>query len=164
MAASDELWFLNTRVSIRVAAAAGSDGISVIEHHAPFADSPPLHIHRGEDEVFHVLDGRLRLRIADSAAAAGPGETLLAPRGVPHSYCVDSPGGARWLTVTCGRDFERFVRALGRPPEGPGLPEPSGPPSPEQAAALGELALAHGIELVGPPLEPLARGTGEPVG
>lgn len=162
MSTSDELWFFNTRVSIRVAAAAGADGISVIEHHAPFADSPPLHVHRGEDEVFYVLDGRLRFRVGESDATAGPGEALLGPKGVPHSYCVESPGGARWLTVTCGRDFERFVRALGRPPVGPGLPEPLGSPSAEQAAALAELALAHGIELVGPPLAPASGAGGEP--
>ena len=49
------LWFLNTRVTARVSYRDGTDGISVLEHQAPHGDSPPLHVHRNEDEVFHVL-------------------------------------------------------------------------------------------------------------
>src|SRR5437016_574463 len=35
------LWFLDTEVVIRISEADGGDGISVLEHFAPFADSPP---------------------------------------------------------------------------------------------------------------------------
>lgn len=145
------LWFLNTRVTIRVSARDGTDGIAVLEHHAPFGDSPPLHIHRDEDEIFHILEGEVRYRVGEADRVAGPGETLLAPRGVPHTYRVESLGGARMLTVTHGR-FEAFVRAFARPAEGGGLPAPSGPPTPEQADALAQACLRFGIELVGPPL------------
>jgi hypothetical protein len=60
---------------------------------------------------------------------------------------------ARWLVVTTGGEFERFVRAAGRPAETDGLPAESGAPTPEGQAALAELALHHGIELLGPPLD-----------
>jgi hypothetical protein len=82
----------------------------------------------------------------------GAGETLLAPKGVPHTYRVQSPAGARWLVVTRRGDFERFVRALSRPAERPELPTLHGPPTPEEADALAAAAREHGIELVGPPL------------
>ncbi len=145
------LWFLNTRVTIRISAHDGTDGIAVLEHRASFGDSPPLHIHHEEDEIFHVLEGEGRYRVGETDRRAAPGETLLAPRGVPHTYRVESPGGARMLTVTRGR-FEAFVRSLGRPAEHDGLPAPSGPPTPEQADALARTCLRFGIELVGPPL------------
>lgn len=52
------LWCLGTLVTVRVAADEGRDGLSVLEHQAPYADSAPLHIHHTEDEIFHVLEGR----------------------------------------------------------------------------------------------------------
>ncbi len=145
------LWFLNTLVCIRVAWNQGTDGISVLEHHAPEGDSPPLHVHHTEDEVFHVLDGVLRLRVAEGERVLGAGETVLAPKGVPHTYRVES-AGCRWLTVTAGRDFENFVRTMARPAWRPELPPPSGPPTPEEAAVLADVASRFGIEVVGPPL------------
>src|SRR6516162_6061820 len=63
--ASNQLWFLNTTVTIRVAAAEGKDGMSILEHLLPYGDSPPLHIHRTQDEVFHVLEGEIRLKLGD---------------------------------------------------------------------------------------------------
>jgi hypothetical protein len=73
-----------------------------------------------------------------------------APRGVPHSYLVTSKEPARWLVLTTPGVFGDFVGALSRP-AGEGIPEPSGPPTPEQAARLAEAALGFGIEILGPP-------------
>jgi hypothetical protein len=82
----------------------------------------------------------------------GAGEAALAPVGVPHTYRVESPDGARWLNVTTHGDFERFVRAMSRPAERAELPERQGPPTPEQAVHLAATAREHGIEMVAPPL------------
>jgi quercetin dioxygenase-like cupin family protein len=145
------LWFLNTLVSFPVAHADGGDGLSVMHSAARRGDSPPYHVHRSEDECFHVLEGELVLLVDGVVTHARAGETHLAPKGVPHTYCVVSEE-ARWLVVTTNGDFERFVRAVSRPADGDQLPEPSGPPTREQAAALGELSQRHGIELIGVPL------------
>ncbi|MDE3155322.1 MAG: cupin domain-containing protein [Acidobacteriota bacterium] len=149
---TDEFFFFNTRVTVRVPFTAGADTVSVLEHRAPVGDSPPLHRHVNEDEIFHVLEGTFRFRVGDRDVTAGAGEWLLVPKGVVHSYLVTSTGGGHWLTVTTQTDFERFVRAIGRPATGPGLPAPSGPPTPAQVAELTQLAAQFGIELVGPPL------------
>lgn len=145
------VWFLNGLVTVGVSNDDGSDGISVLEHLAPHGDSPPLHVHHDEDEVFHILEGELRFRVGDDELRAGPGETLLAPQGVPHTYRVESEQG-RWLVTTARGNFERFMRAVSRPAERDELPEPAPEPTAEQVKALGAVASAHGIELVGPPL------------
>jgi quercetin dioxygenase-like cupin family protein len=148
----EQLWFLDTLVTVHVPHDQGIDGISVLESLAPHGDSPPLHLHQTEDEIFHMLEGELRLRAGDADVRIGPGETLLAPKGVPHTYRVESPDGARYLVITRRGDFERFVRSFSRPAERPELPAPNGPPTHEQAEALATAARKHSIDLIGPPL------------
>lgn len=145
------LRFLDTLVVVHVAHEEG-DGVSVLESRAPYGDSPPLHVHRTEDETFFVLEGELLLVVGGEELRLSAGQCARAPRGVEHTYRVESADGARWLVVTGGGDFERFVRSLARPAESDELPERSPPPTPEQAEGLAAAAGAHGIELVGPPL------------
>lgn len=144
-------WFNNTLIAIHIPSAAGQDGICVVEHRMPFGDSAPLHVHRREDEVFHVLEGRMRFQVDGRERLAGPGDTVIAPKGLPHTYRVESPEGARTLTVTRGADFETLLRQAGRPAERPELP-PQMEPTPEIIAALVQLCSNNGIDIVGPPL------------
>jgi quercetin dioxygenase-like cupin family protein len=145
------LWFGNTLVSIAVPSQTGADRLCVVEHRAPHGDSPPLHVHRNEDEVFRVLAGRVRFKVGDEDRRLAAGDTLLAPKGVPHSYRVESAEGAHWLTITRGADFEGLLRAASRPAEASALP-PEAAPSPEMVATLARLAAENGIDIVGPPL------------
>jgi hypothetical protein len=61
----------------------------------------------------------------------GAGETILGPKGVPHTYRVESHEGTRWLVITRRGDFERFVHALNRPAERPEPPTAQGSLTPE---------------------------------
>jgi quercetin dioxygenase-like cupin family protein len=105
-----ELWFLDTRVTLRLSYRDGADGISVLEHCAAHGDSPPLHVHQNEDEVFHILESEMRFKVGDQEQQATAGKTLLAPKGIPHTYRAESAEGAHWLTITRGQEFEHFVR------------------------------------------------------
>lgn len=145
------LWFLNTRIAIRRASADSADGLSVQEHWMAFGESPPTHLHQREDEIFHVLEGQVRFRVGEAEQTARAGDTLVAPKGVPHSFVVESAQGARCLVMTVGGDFEGLVRAAARPAESEGLPAPI-EPTPDMQATLAEMARANRIEIVGPPL------------
>src|SRR5256885_1001180 len=77
----EQLWFLNTLVTMAVGHEQGADGISVVESVGPRGDTAPLHVHRTEDEVFHVLEGAPRPggvggRL-DHASNADPGRARL---------------------------------------------------------------------------------------
>lgn len=150
---ANRFWFLDSLVTIRVSTSEGPDGISVLEHRMPYGSSPPLHLHRTEDELFHILDGEYRLKVQDQEQRVGPGTIVLVPKGVPHTYRVESAQGGRCLTVTVHGDFERFVRAMSRPAERPELPKAAGLPSDDALQALRATAANHGIEFVGPPLQ-----------
>ena len=145
------LWFLNTRVDFLKSSASGADGLCVQEHRLPPGDSPPLHVHEREDEIFHVLEGRIRFRVGQDEVLAEAGDSLVGPKGVPHSFRVESKEGARMLVMSVGDDFEAFVRSFGRPAQADGLP-PIAEPTPAQQAELARLAQANHIEIVGPPL------------
>ena len=149
---ADKLWFLDMLVHIHVAGDANDDGLSVIENVAPQGFSPPLHIHHGEDEIFHMLAGEARFLVDGKEMRAGAGDTLVAPKGRPHTFLVTSAGGARWLTLTGRGDFERMVRTAGRPAQKDELPPRVGHPSQEQTVALAAICRENRIELIGPPL------------
>lgn len=64
-----------------------------------------LHVHHSDDEAWYVLEGRLGFRIGEEVVEAGPGEAVLAARGVPHSYWNASPGLTRYLLAGPPRLF-----------------------------------------------------------
>lgn len=148
MSKPEALWFMNGRVTIDVAQADNDDGISVINHEVPSGDGPPLHVHRDEDEIFVVIEGKLKLKVGEESLTAEPGQMLLINRGVPHAYKVVSPGNARFLTITRG-GFENLVRQSSRPASGDGLP-PLAEPTPDQKEKLAAIASANGVDMVGP--------------
>lgn len=149
----NQLWFQDQLATIRVPMSEGQDGISIIEYRAPYGFSPPLHLHRTADEVFHVLEGQLRMKVKDQEHQLGPGDILLGPKGIPHTFRVESKQGTRYLTIAVGGDFERFLRAVSRPAERPELPVPAGPPSADAIQTMRADAAKYGIEVVGPPLQ-----------
>jgi len=146
------LWFINTTVIIRVPPELGKDGTCVMEHHAPVGDSPPLHVHHDQDEVFVLLAGKARIRLSGRDIEARTGDCLLVPKGEPHSYLATSAEGIQFLTITRGDGFVGLVRELGRAADTDGLPAPGGLPSLQEQSALAQMARKHGVEFVGPPL------------
>jgi mannose-6-phosphate isomerase-like protein (cupin superfamily) len=42
------------------------------------------HHHEAEDELFLVVEGRLRMQFRDGSRDVGPGEFIIVPRGVEH--------------------------------------------------------------------------------
>jgi quercetin dioxygenase-like cupin family protein len=143
-------WFLGTAIKILVSASEGNDDICVVEHRMAQGEASPLHLHRNEDEILVLLEGRLRIDIAGQTRRIEAGQAAAAPKCIPHAFLVESET-ARLLTVTRGHDFETMLRTASRPAAGPGLP-PRIAPTPEMVAALDDTCRRHNIDLVGPPI------------
>jgi quercetin dioxygenase-like cupin family protein len=135
---AEELNFLGSRCRI-LATSESTDGeyglVDMIEVAA--GDMPPLHVHHTHDEGFLLLEGQLSLFLPDREVALRPGEFVLAPRGIPHTYQVgDSP--TRWLVLSTPAGFEGFVADVAA----------LDPVTPQALAATGAV---YGIEILGPP-------------
>jgi quercetin dioxygenase-like cupin family protein len=144
----EETWFQPNRMAVKATAADTGGAYGLVESWIPAGASPPLHVHRREDEAFFVLEGRVRFRAGGRDIVAEAGSFVFLPRDLPHTFLVESDEGAHMLTLVSPGGCEQFFVAAGRPPEGPGLP-PAGPPD---IAKMRELSSRYGHEILGPPL------------
>src|SRR5262245_53898849 len=97
------------------------------------------------------MSGDVRVRHGDDIFEASLGSLVYGPRGVPHSFTVDSEE-ARLLLFFSPGGAEAFFREGGKP-----APSLSIPPEVEEfidREALMAIAEKHGQQLVGPPLPP----------
>lgn len=144
----DAFWFLNTLTINKVTGAHTQGAVTVVDHRVPRGFSPPPHVHRGADEMFYILDGDFSGFCGDVEWQAGPGDLVFLPRDVPHGFTVSDAQEGRALLVLAPAGFEQFVAALGEPAESTTLPEPAQP----DVARVVELAAAHGIDILPPPV------------
>lgn len=147
----ENIWFLNGLMTIRRSTNDGPDGASIMEFRMPYGDSPPLHVHHDDDEIFHLIEGTMRFRVGDNELVLKSGNTVVAPKGIPHTFRVESPEGARGLNIVAGPNFENFVREMGRPGVPNTLP-PLAAPTPELIESLTASARKHHMDVIGPPL------------
>jgi hypothetical protein len=70
-----------------------------------------VHIHRSDDEAWHVLEGSLRFRLADGEVDAPAGTTVFVPAGSPHAYWETEP--SRYLIFLTPR-LDRLISRLHR--------------------------------------------------
>jgi quercetin 2,3-dioxygenase len=114
----------------------------ILEQANAYRGGPPRHLHHGQDEWFYVIEGEYVVEIAGQQHCLGPGDSILAPREVPHTWALVGQGTGRMLIAfqPAGK-MEAFFDEATKLPEMPPHQEVRG------------LFAAHGMEVVGPPLE-----------
>ena len=140
-------WFLGSLVTAKATGAETGGRLTVVEFVNPPGFAPPLHRHLDEDELFYVLSGTVEFRCDGEALAAGPGDFVLLPARLPHTFIVGADEPLRTLQITTPSGFEHFAAEVGEPAQALRLPA-AGPIDP---AALGHAAARHAIEILGPP-------------
>ena len=85
-----------------------TDGrFGLIEHTIPPKGlAAPMHSHENEDEYSFVLAGRMGAMIGDEVVEAGPGDLVLKPRGIPHSFWNAGDEEVRVLELNSPAGFE----------------------------------------------------------
>ena len=95
---SEARWYGNSLWEFLVPAEVTAGKLSVFQATMPEGFSPPRHIHTREDEVFLVMEGEVCFDIDGELQLAGPGASVYMPRGVPHTFRIQSPVGACWAS------------------------------------------------------------------
>ena len=85
--------------------------MTVLEELPPLLDTP-RHVHAREDELFVSLAGEHVIELGDDERRIGPGESVFAPRGVPHAQRRVVAGEGRILIVVTPGGLEGFFREL----------------------------------------------------
>src|SRR5215470_2099007 len=75
----------------------------------------PLHTHRREDEAYFVLAGELEVTVGEKTFVLRSGDTLLAPRDIPHQLRNSGNVENRYLLLFSPSGFEEFVMATAVP-------------------------------------------------
>ena len=129
-------------LSIKLSAKDTGGELLVFEHSNMGKGGPPRHVHYEQDEWFYVIKGEFAFEVGDQKFRLKPGDTLFAPRSVPHGWAhIDSQPGTLLTLVSPVGAFETFILDTTRH---------ANLLTPEEV----EKAFAdHGMKVVGPPLE-----------
>lgn len=71
------------------------------------------HAHQGQDELFLVLRGSLRIQMEEGEVTLGPGDVFVVPAGVRHNPVAEEEC---WLALVEPAETEHARRNLGRTP------------------------------------------------
>src|SRR5215469_3002878 len=103
----------------------------------------PRHIHTREDEAYFVLAGELEVTVGEKTFVLRTGDTLLAPRDIPHKLRNSGNNTNHYLLVFSPSGFEEFIMATAVP-----APENALAPTEPPAVAIKnvhKLAASFGI-------------------
>ena len=102
---------------------------------------PPRHSHREQEEWFYVIEGEYIIEIGDERYELVSGDSVLAPRGVPHAWAHVGEGtGKQLIAFQPAGEMEAFFGELSKIE---GVPQPE---------VMQRLFSKHGMEMTGPPL------------
>lgn len=128
-------------LQIKVPTKDTAGALFVFEHADMGKGGPPRHFHYEQDEWFYAMKGEFAFEVGDERFTLRPGDSLFAPRMVPHvwAYVGDEPG-TLLLAVQPAGSMEAFFLQSSKMTR---------PPTPEEGD---QQFAAHGMKVVGPPL------------
>jgi mannose-6-phosphate isomerase-like protein (cupin superfamily) len=127
-----------------VKADAASTGglVSVLEATEPPGFGPPIHVHHDAAEAFYVLEGEYLMHLDGEEVRCPAGSFVFIPLGVKHGFKVGGVPSRKlnfYFPASMIGYFDDLAAALGR--------------ADVTDDELASIALAHSMEIVGPPSE-----------
>jgi quercetin dioxygenase-like cupin family protein len=104
----------------------------------------PRHTHTLEDEALFVLSGELEATVGDEIFRLKAGETLIAPRNIPHQLRNSGNVPNHYLIMFSPAGFEEFLQATSVPAPDNAV-APAEPPT-TAVQNVFELASEYGIQ------------------
>ena len=129
----------------KVSAADTGGALSVFVALTTGNDRPAKHLHHDQDEWFYVVAGEYEFEVGDEKFRLEAGDSLFAPRKVPHAWaCVSEKPGTLMAVFQPAGTMEAFFREL---PKYVGKVRASD-------EEIAKLHADHGMKVTGPPLRP----------
>jgi quercetin dioxygenase-like cupin family protein len=130
-----------TPYDVKVSTEDSGGALFAIEHREMGKGGPNRHLHFDQDELFYAVKGEFLFEVGDETFRLQAGDSLFAPRRVPHRWaCVSDPGTILIALQPAGT-MEQFFSTIGALPSRP---------TPER---LAEIFAAHGMQVLGPPFD-----------
>ena len=86
-------------------------GLFVMEHTHLLPGGPALHLHLNQEEWFYVIEGQVAFQVGEQRLLLHAGESVLAPRRVPHTFSSVGPAPGRLLIAFCpAGKMEQYFR------------------------------------------------------
>ena len=128
-------------LQIKVSGKDNGGSFFLFEHANMSKGGPPRHYHYEQDEWFYAMEGAFAFEVGDEKFVLRPGDSLFAPRMIPHvwAYLGDKPGTLLLAVQPAGSLEEFFMKSSAM----------KQPPTPQEAE---KLFASHGMKVVGPPL------------
>jgi quercetin dioxygenase-like cupin family protein len=106
----------NSTILFKVVPRETNGGLFIIEHVKLVKGGPPLHVHPHQEEYFYLIDGEVLFQVGDKRLTLHPGDSILGPRGVPHTFSsVGGKPGHMLIAFTPAGKMEQFFRATAIP-------------------------------------------------
>jgi mannose-6-phosphate isomerase-like protein (cupin superfamily) len=97
-------------LAFKVGAQETGGNIFIIEHRNLKPGGPPLHMHLNQEEWFYVMEGQVTLLVGEKRLTLNPGESVVAPRRVPHTFCSTMASSHMLIVFAPAGKMEQYFR------------------------------------------------------
>ncbi len=95
-------------VKFKITSEETGQAFSIVEHPVQPRTLVPPHLHHDTDEYSYVVEGQFGARIGDQILLASPGDYILKPRKIPHTFWNPTDKLARLVEIISPAGFEKF--------------------------------------------------------
>ena len=96
-------------LAFKVVTSDTSSNLFVIEQSNLLPDKgPALHMHLSQEEWFYVLEGEVRFQVGDQRLSLRTGESILAPRRIPHCFSATGSPAHMLAAFTPADKIEQY--------------------------------------------------------
>src|SRR5215217_7625466 len=118
------IFFRALGTTYKVLSKSVSGSAAIVEHTLESKSiGAPMHKHTFEDEISYVLEGELSVIQNGEVQTAGPGQYIVKPRGIFHTFWNAGEKRIRFLEVITPGNFEYYFAEIepllstGQPPQ-----------------------------------------------
>ncbi|HEY6375196.1 MAG TPA: cupin domain-containing protein [Edaphobacter sp.] len=100
-----------SHIAFKTSAQETGGHVFLLEHSNLLPGGPPLHFHIEQEEWFYVMEGEVLFQVGEKRLQLKPGDSVLAPRKVPHTFTAVGAKPAHMLIAfTPAGKMEQFFR------------------------------------------------------